>query len=59
MSLINFVGGSLGSILMLCVVVDTWVGVMQAGTDDMMTGDDDLFDFVSLLLVVSLELKVL
>lgn len=50
MSFISFVGGSLGSILRFDVVDETWEGVMQAGTDDMlvMTGDDDLL-FDSLL----------
>lgn len=52
MSLINFVGGSLGSILTFDVVDVTWAGVMQAGIDDMlvMTGDDDLLTFISFLL---------
>lgn len=52
MSLINLVGGSLGSIFMFDWVDVICADVMQAGTADMlvMAGDEDLLTLVSFLL---------
>lgn len=56
MSFMSFVGGSLGSAFKLDEVVEvTCVGVMHA--EDMMTGDEDLFSFDSLLKFFEEEFK--
>lgn len=57
MSFMSFVGGSLGSTFKLDEVVEvTCVGVMHA--EDMMTGDEDLFSFDSLLKFSKKSLKI-
>lgn len=50
-SFINFVGGSFGSIFIPEELEVTWVGEMPVDDMLVMTGDDDLLNFVSLLVV--------